>query len=134
MNELCSFDPKGEGYDMAHLLAQDNLSLGISVVADCCNPWKQTREEWENLAKHSMADCINIEIICSDREEHKNRVEKRYEKNPIYSPNWDKVLNRDYRPWHKEIMKFDTAYIRKEEIFINFLSQLEVYQKFRKCN
>lgn len=129
MIELCSFDPKGEGYAMAHLLAQDNLGLGISVVADCCNPWKLTREGWENLAIENMAHCINIEIVCSDADEHKGRVEKRYEKEPNHNPNWEKVINRDYRPWHKDILKFDTAHLGKEEAFRKFLSQLEGYQK-----
>lgn len=38
LRDLCSVDVQGEGYRLAYRVAADNLRLGISVVADSCNP------------------------------------------------------------------------------------------------
>ena len=34
---------EGEGYDVAYAVAEDNLRLGRTVIADCVNPWPLTR-------------------------------------------------------------------------------------------
>jgi hypothetical protein len=33
-----------EGYVVAHAIAADNLRAGLTVVADCVNPWPVTRD------------------------------------------------------------------------------------------
>lgn len=77
LRDLCSIDVQGEGYRLAYRIAADNLGLGRNVVADSCNPIELTRREWEQVARDSHADFINIEIICSDASEHRLRVETR---------------------------------------------------------
>ncbi len=42
-----SFD---QGYQVAFKLAEDNLTLGQSVVADSVNPVIQSREAWHEVA------------------------------------------------------------------------------------
>ncbi len=44
--------------------------LGLDVVADSCNPIQLTREEWKQTAREAGAHHRNIEVICSDLEEH----------------------------------------------------------------
>src|SRR4029434_5724700 len=77
LRDLCAIVVAGEGYRLAYRVAADNLRLGVSVVADSCNPVELTRSEWEDVATNASARCINIEIICSDKSEHRQRVESR---------------------------------------------------------
>jgi predicted kinase len=77
LRNFCYFNVQGEGYWLAYRIVADNLKLGINVISDSCNPWILTRKEWENVALENNADYINIEVICSDLEEHKRRVENR---------------------------------------------------------
>src|SRR5262245_7663829 len=77
LRELCSINVQGEGYRLAYRVAADNLRLGISVVADSCNPLELTRREWERVAGDTGAQYVNIEVVCSDLQEHRRRVETR---------------------------------------------------------
>lgn len=56
---------------------QDNLALGRMVVADCVNDVNITRDAWREVALRTNVPLAEIEIICSDREEHRRRVEHR---------------------------------------------------------
>lgn len=37
------------GYRIAYAIAEDNLRLGLTVVADCVNPLQTTREAWSDI-------------------------------------------------------------------------------------
>ena len=50
LRDLCGVDVEGEGYQLGYRIALDNLRLGLSVVADSCNPIELTRREWERVA------------------------------------------------------------------------------------
>ena len=50
LRELCSVEVQGEGYRLVYRIAADNLRVGMSVVADSCNPIELTRREWERVA------------------------------------------------------------------------------------
>jgi predicted kinase len=39
-----------EGYRVAYAVAEDNLRVGRTVIADCVNPWPVTRSEWQAVA------------------------------------------------------------------------------------
>lgn len=41
---------EGLGYEIAHAVALENLTLGRTVVADTVNPWELTREAWREVA------------------------------------------------------------------------------------
>jgi predicted kinase len=110
LRDLCGVDVQGEGYRLSYRVASDNLNLGQHVVADSCNPINLTRREWENVAKESSSIFVNIEVLCSDKEEHKRRVETREceAKNLIF-PTWEEVENREYHAWKSERITIDTA-------------------------
>ena len=55
---------EGEGYSVAHAVAEDNLRIGRSVVADCVNPWPLTRREWLAVAHRAGVRAINVEVVC----------------------------------------------------------------------
>jgi len=67
----------GAGYMAAYAVAESNLRLGRTVIADCVNPLAITREAWRRVAANSGAGIVEIEVICSDRAEHRRRVETR---------------------------------------------------------
>jgi predicted kinase len=108
--DLCSFNVQGEGYRLSYRIAEDNLRLGNSVIADSCNPWKLTRDEWENVAIKCKADYVNIEIKCSDKAEHRKRAETREnEVKGLQLPNWEEIEKREYHVWDKDHVVINTA-------------------------
>jgi predicted kinase len=110
LRDLCNFDVEAEGYRLAYRIAADNLKLGHNVVADSCNPINITRIEWENVARENNSIFFNIEITCSDKNEHRKRVETRTsEIDNLKLPTWEDIGNREYHPWNIEIITIDTA-------------------------
>ena len=59
------------GYTVAYGVAEDNLQLGQTVLADSVNPLDITRRAWREVATRSQVDFVEVEVICSDRDEHK---------------------------------------------------------------
>jgi predicted kinase len=99
-----------DGYVAAHAIAEDNLRLGHSVIADCVNPWPLTRAEWRSVAARAGVRPIEFEVVCSDVDEHRHRVESRVADIPGHRvPTWAEVLARDYRAWETERTVIDTA-------------------------
>ena len=57
-----------------------------------------------------------VEIICSDLEEHRQRVEGRIADIPnLKLPTWRDVVSREYEPWSGDHMVIDTAVTSVEE-------------------
>jgi predicted kinase len=101
---------EAEGYRVAYAVTEDNLRLGLSVVADCVNPWPLTRREWQEVADRAGVRALNVEVVCSDIDEHRRRVESRAADIAGHNlPTWSAVLDRDYRPWTSERLVIDTA-------------------------
>jgi len=125
LRELCSCDVQGEGYGLAYRIASDELRLGLSVVADSCNPIELTRREWEQAARDAQADYVNIEIICSDPSEHRARAETRVaEVSGLKLPTWSEIENREYHDWTVDRVIVDTAGRSKAECVSDLLSKL----------
>src|SRR5580765_8489865 len=71
-----TFEPLNDaGYRVAYAIAEDNLRLGRTVVADSVNPISITRDAWLDLAKRTGLPAAEIEIQCSDPNEHRRRIE-----------------------------------------------------------
>jgi predicted kinase len=101
---------KGQGYEVAYKIALDNLQLGLSVVADSVNPLSITRQAWWNIANRANCNYCDIEIICSNKKEHKKRVESRVsDVEGLQLPSWNDVVNRDYKEWSDRCLIIDTA-------------------------
>jgi len=125
LRELCSVKVQGEGYRLAYRVASDILNVGVSVVADSCNPIELTRREWELVALGAGARYINIEIICSDAREHRSRVETRTSTVPgLKLPTWAEVESREYHDWTVERIVLDTSGRPEIECFEELLSSL----------
>src|ERR1700677_3133742 len=65
------------GYRVGYAVAEDNLRLGLIVIADSVNPWMLTRNAWRDAGLRAGARVVEIEIVCSDGQEHRRRVETR---------------------------------------------------------
>ena len=110
LRDLCSIDVRGEGYRLAYRVAADNLSLGLSVIADSGNPIELTRGEWEQVARETQARYVNIEVVCSDTHERRRRIETRVSTVPgLKLPTWDEVENRRYDEWTVDRIVVDTS-------------------------
>lgn len=99
-----------EGYKVAFALALDNLKNGVSVVADSTNPVAESREAWIDVAREASSPYTEIEIICSNKTEHRKRVETRKTDIPnLILPSWESVTSREYHPWKSASVVLDTA-------------------------
>lgn len=105
-----------EGYLAARDLAEDNLALGHAVIVDSVNPAEITRNYWRESAARMAVELVEIEVICSDEHQHRQRVESRTADIPgLVLPTWRQVLDRRYEPW-PEAHVVDTARRTPEEI------------------
>lgn len=99
-----------EGYLVAYNVAADNLRLGQSVIADSVNPLQLTRQAWRDVARGVGARFHEIEVVCSDEAEHRQRVEsRRGQVAGLKLPSWHAVVDREYEPWQGEHIVVDTA-------------------------
>lgn len=110
LRDLCEFKVEGEGYRLSYRIAQNNLDLGVDVIADSCNPIELTRSEWNEVAIKSKASFVNIEVVCSDILEHRRRVDNRAPTIEGHKlPTWEDVENREYHSWGDDRLIMDTA-------------------------
>jgi predicted kinase len=118
-------DVESEGYRVAYAVAEDNLRLGRTVVADCVNPWPATRSEWSAVAERAAVRAIPVEVLCSDVDEHRRRVESRMSDIAGHRlPTWVDVIERDYRPWDSERLVVDTARLNVQQSVQRILSAI----------
>jgi predicted kinase len=133
LREVCSIDVQGEGYRLAYRVTADNLRLGISVVADSCNPIELTRRAWERVARDTGALYVNIEVVCSDPREHQKRVETRLSTVPgLTLPTWRDVTERQYDDWTVDRVIVDTFSRSEEEALDELLPKIPVPDDVRR--
>lgn len=98
------------GYLVAYAVAEDNLRIGRTVIADSVNPLQLTRNAWLSVAKCVGVKAVEIEIRCPVPEEHRRRVEARASDIPgLAMPTWADVVSREYHPWDREHLVIDSA-------------------------
>src|SRR5215475_8610940 len=97
----------GAGYRVAYAVAEDNLKLGRTVVADCVNPIRLTREAWRQVANRVGVKCIDVVVTCSDSAQHKLRLQAR----PPGSRGaaWSEILTREFVAADPEAIVIDTS-------------------------
>jgi predicted kinase len=98
------------GYRVGYAVAEDNLRLGRTVIADSVNPLRVTRDAWAAVASRARVAALDVEIICSDAGEHRRRVETRTPDISGFTlPTWPEVVGRHYDPWDRARVVIDTA-------------------------
>ena len=79
-----------------------------------------------NVADEVTKKIVNIEIVCSNMEDHKERVEKR--KNEILGlklPNWFEVINRKYEEWEDDRIVIETSKSSIEDCYSMLLEKVK---------
>ncbi|GAB5388228.1 MAG: AAA family ATPase [Alphaproteobacteria bacterium] len=104
-------DVADAGYRGCAALAIDNLRMGHVVIVDSVNPIPLTRDLWHEAAEQAGVPWVDVEVSCSDKQEHKTRIETRAPVLPGYKmPTWQDVLNREYLPFgHANVIQIDSA-------------------------
>ena len=99
------------GYVVAHAVAEENLRLGRSVVADGVNPVASARLAWKSVSQRVGVRLFEVEVICSDAGEHRDRVERRRgDIDGLELPAWRDVQATCYEPWAGDHVVIDTAH------------------------
>jgi predicted kinase len=115
-----------EGYAIAQRVAVDNLRLGNSVIADSVNPIRITRDAWQSAAREADAPYLEIEIVCSDKAEHRLRAESRpVEIAGLEWPKWREIEEREYEPWDRRHIVIDTAGRSIDTCYAELLAVIE---------
>lgn len=110
LRDLTKVQVIDQGYELAYRIAADNLLMSTDVIADSCNPIELTRQAWRKVALDLAARYIDIEVVCSNAIEHRQRIEKRRPTvDGLVLPTWDEVENREYHPWLTDRIVIDTA-------------------------
>ncbi|MGW5653817.1 AAA family ATPase [Streptomyces humi] len=98
------------GYVIGYALAGEHLQQGLTVIAESVNPLAVTRDSWQSVGSQAAAPVVEVEVVCSDPDEHRERVTMRSTDIPdLPLPDWQQVVNRDYEPWNREHIVIDTA-------------------------
>ena len=104
------------GYRVGYAVAEDNLRLGRLIIADSVNPIAASRDAWRAAATRAGVRAVDVEVVCSDPEAHRARVEARVADIPGHRlPSWPEVVAREYEPWQGDRLVIDTALLRVEQ-------------------
>jgi predicted kinase len=92
-------------YLVAETLASSVMAPGNSVIVDAVNAVNPAREQWVSLAARHGDAIKFIEVICSDPEIHRERLEARNRNIPhVSEPTWHAVEQSldEYDEWSGE--------------------------------
>ena len=89
-------------------------------------PLGLTRNEWNNVALSVGAKFVNIEVSCSNKDEHKSRLETRTSTVPeLVEPTWKEIQDRDYHPWDQDRILIETSHKSVGASFDELISILQ---------
>ncbi|CAN5753487.1 hypothetical protein BH24ACT5_BH24ACT5_06950 [soil metagenome] len=86
-------------YEVAAAMATEQLRLGHDVVIDAVNAYAVTREMWDRVAARAGMTMSVIEVVCSDIDVHRRRLEARVRDiDGFPEPTWDEVTEKASGP------------------------------------
>ncbi|WP_228120246.1 AAA family ATPase [Streptomyces fagopyri] len=100
------------GYVVGYALAGGHLRQELTVIAESVNPPGVTRDAWRRTAVEARLRVVEVEVVCSDRAEHRRRVTSRSTDTPgLPLQDWQQVISRERErePWIRERVVIDTA-------------------------
>jgi predicted kinase len=104
------------GYRVGYAVAADNLRVGRTVIADSVNPLAISRDAWVEVASRATVRAVEIEVVCSDANEHRRRLEARITSFPRSRPlTWHEVVSREYHAWNRDHVVIDTSLLSVEQ-------------------
>ena len=82
-------------YNVVDALTEHLLRLGQTVVVDAVNAAAEARAQWVALAERTGVPLHFIEVICSDADLHRRRLEgRRRSLGDLREPRWDALHQR----------------------------------------
>lgn len=97
-------------------VAGDNLGRGLTVIVDAVNALGMARDAWREAARAADVPLLEIEVVCSDRDAHRRRIDARLPEMPGRRvPDWKHVTERRFEPWPSAHV-FDTAGREPQEV------------------
>ena len=99
---IASDQPTGlAAYLVAETLAERVLESGNGVLVDAVNAVAPAREQWVNLAARVGESIRFIEVVCSDPDLHRERIESWRRSMPHIQLTWNAVEQSldDYSEW-----------------------------------
>ena len=89
-------------YLVAETIADAALANGLSIIVDAVNAVDPARQQWVDLAKKHDESLRFIEVVCSDSELHRERLEARNRNlTHLPEPTWHAVEQSldEYSDW-----------------------------------
>lgn len=112
------------GYVTLYRVAEDNLRLGRTVIADSVNPIEITRAAFRKVATETGSGFIEVEVVCSDVTTHRHRAETR---SPAIegrsNPTWSQIQDLNFEPWSPDL-RVDTFHMSVEQCVSEIVKQL----------
>jgi predicted kinase len=112
-------EPTGlAAYVIAQAAAESSLGAGSSVVADAVNSVSDAREGWQQAAERTQSVLRVVEVVCSDPDEHRRRIQSRCVDSDYPDPGgWQQVSSRRFEPWAlpQSRLVLDTARMTESE-------------------
>jgi predicted kinase len=114
------------GYIVGYAVAEDNLRVGRTVVADSVNPLAITRKAWQAVAERASLPVVEIEIVRTHLEDHRHVIETRSSDIAgLTSPTWAQVNEYVYEPWDRPHVVIGTSFRTVEECVQELLVAIE---------
>jgi predicted kinase len=107
-----SFETGVAAYEVAAVLAESQLRLGLAVVVDAVSSSEVAREGWRRAARGAGAPRSVLEVVCSDTDLHRARLAARVRDiDGFPEPTWDDVIARrdEWEPWKEDRLLLDSA-------------------------
>jgi predicted kinase len=89
-------------YLVAETMAEQVLVWGRTVIVDAVNAVEPARLQWRDLAERTGVELRIVEVVCSDQDVHRERLEKRVRNLPhVEEVTWFAVEQslEDYQEW-----------------------------------
>ena len=122
-----SGENSGDGYYVILDMADEQLSLGLSVILDATFPLDHFRSVASEIAARYQANFCAIYCYCSDDIVWRQRMHERVQYVPGWTPvGWNEVLRMReyYRPWNDNALVIDS--LKAPEV--NFVTVLEAIE------
>jgi predicted kinase len=106
-----SFETGVAAYEVAAVLAEHQLSLGLTTIVDSVSSVEVAREVWRRAASRAGAELRVIEVVCSDERVHRQRLAgRRRDIEGFPELSWNEVQQRraEWEPWTGDRLVVDT--------------------------
>lgn len=107
-----SFETGVAAYEVAAVLAEHQLALGLTVITDSVSSLEVARAMWRHAAARTGAQRRVVEVVCSDEDVHRRRLASRARGiDGFPEPTWDDVRARraEWEPWPEDRLVVDSV-------------------------